>query len=128
GSQHHRVAALVRSRHDRPLANQDRTLWQEVARQPVAAALSVRVGRKGDQPSRIAQLQIRFCSVWLKPPSRQADAAALQVWAIEAREAGPVPKGAARIVWQLVSTLPVTCAQEAIEKVRWYAQRWQIEV
>jgi len=39
-----------------------------------------------------------------------------------------MPKGAARIEWQLLTTCPITNAQEAIEKVSWYAQRWQIEV
>ena len=40
----------------------------------------------------------------------------------------PPPKGTTPILWQLLTTLPVTSAAEALERVRWYAQRWQIEV
>jgi hypothetical protein len=123
-----RVELLVRARHDRKLQDQDRTLWEEVGRQPVAATIKVLVGRRGDQPSRIAGLNIRFCSVRLKAPKRKANQPPVQLWAIEAKECSPVPKGAARIEWRLLTTVPVTTAQEAIEKVQWYAQRWQIEV
>jgi len=122
-----KVHLLVRARHDRKLADQDHTLWQEVARQRVAATLSVLVGRRGDQPSRVAKLNIRFSNVHLKAPSRKASQPPIDLWAIEAREISP-PKGSAPILWRLLTTLPVTCAQEAIEKVSWYAQRWQIEV
>jgi hypothetical protein len=72
-------------------------------------------------------LSIRFCAVDLKAPSRKADQPPIQLWAIEARE-GRGPKGGTPILWRLLTTLPVTCPEEAIQKVTWYAQRWQIEV
>jgi len=52
-----KVDLLVRSRHDRKLQDEDQRLWQHVGRQPVAATLSVLVGRRGDQPSRLANLR-----------------------------------------------------------------------
>jgi hypothetical protein len=122
-----KVHLLVRARHDRKLVDTDETLWQEVGGQRVAATLSVLVGRRGDQPKRVAKLSIRFCDVELKPPARKANQPPIQLWAIEARE-GRAPKGVAPILWRLLVTLPVTSAEEAIEKVAWYAQRWQIEV
>ncbi len=123
-----KVDLLVRARHDRKLQDQDRPLWEHVGRQPVGATLSVLVGRRGDQPGRLAKLNIRFCSVELKAPSRQADQPPIKLWAIQAQECSPVPKGAVRIGWRLLTSCPVTTAPEAIEKVKWYAQRWQIEV
>lgn len=122
-----RVDLLVRARHDRKLADQAGKLWQEMRRRRVAATLSVRVGRKGDQPSRVARLQIRFGPVRLCDPSAVTDPPSLQVWAIEAREIS-APKGATPILWRLLTTQPVTTAEAAAEKVGWYAQRWQIEV
>ena len=121
------VHLLVRSRHDRKLQNKDHSLWSEVARQPVGATLKVRVGRHGDHPSRLATLSLRFCAVQLKAPKRQTDQPSIQLWALQAREVHP-PKGTSPIVWELLTTLPVTCAQEAVQCVGWYAQRWQIEV
>lgn len=122
-----RVDLLVRARHDRKLADQAGKLWQEVGGWRVAATLSVLVGRKGDQPSRVAQLQIRFGPVNLCGSSAVSAPPTLQVWAIEAREI-VAPKGATPILWRLLSTQPVTTAEAAAEKVGWYAQRWQIEV
>lgn len=121
------VHLLVRARHDRKLEDHSRTLWQEVARQPVASTLMVRVGRRGDQPSRVAQLSVRYCAVQLRAPARLNGRPSIQLWAVEAREVRP-PKGVRPIVWHLLTTLPVTCAREALERVGWYAQRWQIEV
>ena len=123
-----RVALLVRAHQNRKLADEDHTLWEAVGRRPVAATLSVWVGRRGDQPSRMAKLNLRFGKVQLKAPQRKAGQPPIELWALEAKESSPRPKGAARIVWRLLTTLPVTTAPEAIEKVRWYAQRWQIEV
>jgi hypothetical protein len=122
-----KVHLLVRARHDRKLEDHARTLWQEVARQPVACALEVRVGRRGDQPSRVAHVSVRFCAVPLRAPARRSGQPSIELWAIEAREVRPA-KGGTPIVWHLLTTLPVTCAEEALQRVRWYAQRWQIEV
>jgi hypothetical protein len=122
-----RVELLVRARHDRKLAEGSATLWQAVARQPVSATLEVRVGRHGDQPRRVASLNLRFRAVQLQAPKRKAGQPSLRLWAIQAQEVHP-PKGSTPILWQLLTTLPVSSALEAIERVRWYAQRWQIEV
>jgi len=123
-----RVHLLVRARHDRRLAQTDRSLWEEVGRRPVGATLSVLVGRRGDQPSRLVRLNIRYSRVELQPPDRQAGQPPIQLWAIQAEESTPAPKGVVRIVWRLLTTLPIHSAAEAVEKVQWYAQRWQIEV
>ncbi len=37
-------------------------------------------------------------------------------------------KGVTPIAWHLLTTLPAICVEEAIQRVSWYAQRWQIEV
>jgi hypothetical protein len=122
-----RVHLLVRSKHNRRLAGEDRLLWDTVGRQPAAGELKVRVGRRGEQPARMATLSIRFHKVTLAAPTRQPNRPSLSLYAIQAREVHP-PQGVAPILWRLLTTLPVTSAEEAREKVRWYAQRWQIEV
>jgi hypothetical protein len=122
-----RAHLLVRSKHDRRLAGQATRLWAHVGRRRSAGQLKVRVGRRGEQPARLATLAIRFCAVTLQAPVRRAGQLPLHLWAIEAREPRP-PAGVAPIVWRLLTTLPITSLAEACEKVGWYAQRWQIEV
>jgi len=121
------VPLLVRAHHDRRLADGQERLWQKVSRQPVAGSLAIRVGRKGDQPSRMTRLNIRFCEVDLQGPWGKAGSP-IKLWAIEASESVPVPQGSGRILWRLLTSLPVCGLEEALEKVQWYAQRWQIEV
>ena len=38
------------------------------------------------------------------------------------------PEGRAAIDWKLITDLPVHSPEEAIEKLGWYARRWQIEL
>ena len=121
------VHLLVRSKHNRKLAGEDRRLWEALARRRSAGQLQVRVGRRGEQPARLATLSIRFAPVTLQAPPRKAGQPLLKLWAIEARELRP-PKGGSPIVWRLLTTLPVTSVAEACLRVSWYAQRWQIEV
>src|SRR3546814_1791075 len=51
----------------------------------------------------------------------------LTVTVIHAREKDK-PKGRDPIDWKLVTDMPVRTRTEAIEKLRWYALRWKIEV
>ena len=122
-----RVHLLVRSRHNRKLDGQARRLWDTVGRMKSAGQLKVRVGRRGEQPARLATLAVRFREVTLEAPGRKAGQPALTLWAIEARETR-APRGATPILWRLLSTQPVTSLEEACEHIGWYAQRWQIEV
>lgn len=122
-----RVHVLVRSRHNRKLTGSTVRLWEKVRQQPVAGTLQVRVGRKGEQPARRAEVSVRFATVTLAAPLRKTQQAPLEVRAIEVREARP-PKGVQPLLWQLVTTLPITCFEEAAQQVEWYAMRWQIEV
>ena len=82
---------------------------------------------RDEQPARVATLSVGFSPVTLAPPRRKANQPTLAAWAVEARELRP-PKEVIPILWRLVTTLPVTCAAEVLEKVACYAQRWQIEV
>ena len=121
------VHVLVRSQHNRNLPGQDQRLWKHLGGQPLAGTMSVRTPRKTGVASRMATLSIRFAGVTLQAPCLKEGQPSLKIWAVEAREDHP-PKGSAPIHWRLLTTLPVTTAQEAIEKTQWYGQRWQIEV
>ena len=122
-----RVHLLVRAQHDRQVAHPQKSLWDFLAAQRVAGRLKIKVPRKDGQPGRLATLAIRYAPVTLCAPSLKSDQPPLTLWAVEARESRP-PKGATPICWRLLTTLPVASFAAAVEKIRWYAQRWQIEV
>lgn len=122
-----RPAVLVRALRDRLLSQEQGHLWEKVCASPVAGTIDLKVPRRGSQPARQAVLEVRFQAVELQPPDRKRRLPAVQVWAVLAREISP-PAGIEPVEWMLLSTVPVESFEGAVEKLRWYAQRWGIEV
>ncbi len=118
---------LVRAEQDRLLAEGQGHLWEKMARQEIAGLQEIRVPRQKNRPTRIARLEVRFGEVTLKPPTRKKSHRELTLWAVWARELD-VPAEGEGIEWMLLTTLPVTTFEQAIEKLAWYTIRWGIEV
>ncbi len=119
---------LIRAEQNRPLQEEAGYLWDFMARQPVAATLEAHVPPKNKRPQRDATLEVRFAPVPIKPPARLGSShPTLKLWAVWAQEVAP-PPGAGPISWMLLTTLPVETVEQALEKLRWYALRWQIEL
>jgi hypothetical protein len=75
-----------------------------------------------------AALEISYrCLRVLPPVGKQKRYPALTLTVLQARERGE-PADRPAIDWQLLTDLPVHSWQAAIEKLRWYALRWKIEV
>jgi hypothetical protein len=75
----------------------------------------------------VAQLEIRFARVSLKPPPRKKNLPDLTIWAVLAREINP-PEGVDTLEWMLLTTMEVNTFDQAVEKLIWYTVRWGIEV
>lgn len=73
-------------------------------------------------------LEIKYAKITVLPPigPKRKKYRALPLTIIHAVET-KIPTGRERIVWKLITDLPVTSAKEAIEKLDWYALRWRIE-
>lgn len=75
-----------------------------------------------------AVLDIRFKRIRVLPPvGKQKRYPGLELTVIHAVEPNP-PAGRKRIEWKLLTDLEVENLDAAIEKIRWYAMRWKIEV
>lgn len=75
-----------------------------------------------------AVLEIKYERMLVLPPDGKArDYGPLVLTSIHARERG-TPRNRERIDWKLLTDLPVQSPQDAIEKLRWYALRWKIEL
>jgi hypothetical protein len=118
---------LIRAEQDRLLAEDQGHLWEKMAEQEVAGIQEIQVPRQKNRPARVARLEVRFAQVTLQSPKNEKRRRELTLWAVWAREAEAPPKGE-RIEWMLLTTLPVTTFEEAIEKLAWYTLRWGIEV
>jgi hypothetical protein len=123
----HGPQLLVRAEHNRALANEQQRLWPTLQAQPLAGTLALAVPRQGNRKARRAQLEIRFAAVHLQAPHGQRGKPPLAVWAVLAQERD-APAQTKPLEWLLLTTVPVANAEQAVEKLQWYAQRWNIEV
>jgi len=118
---------LIRAEHNRQLQDEQARLWETLQDQPIAGIQVLQVPRQSSRAAREAHLAIRFAEVSLQAPTRYKHAPAMPVWAVFALEQD-APPGVKPLEWLLLTTLPVTTFEQAIEKLVWYTRRWGIEV
>jgi hypothetical protein len=118
---------LVRACVDRLAGDGDHTIEDEMAEVPVRGCHIVEIRTKTGEIEQ-ARVQLRYKRIHVLPPigkKKKYPSLALTVIHAEEREA---PPHRAPVVWKLVTNLDVRSAEEAIEKLHWYALRWKIEV
>lgn len=123
----HGPQALVRADcQQRTLDASEQKVHAHLLSLPVAAERVVEIPRHHSRAARAAQLQIRFATVDLQAPQRHRSLGSIRLSVIYVRET-KAPRGSEPIEWMLWSTLAVTTAEHAWEKVDWYKRRWGIE-
>jgi hypothetical protein len=124
---------LIRACWNRLVAHPEHYLWTYMESQPDTGRLTITVPRKDNQPSRQAELIVRYAQVTLNPPRRSTKSSSPEVlapitlWSVFVCEEQP-PQGVEPISWLLLSSLPVNSFEEACERVSWYTCRWVIEI
>ena len=118
---------LIRANWNRAIEDEEHKLWDKVGALSCSGELNLEVPRRGAQAKRVARMQIRFCAVTLRPPSRLGRLKPVELFAIEAKEV-EAPEKVTPLQWRLLTTLPVTTFEQAVEKMEWYSKRWGIEV
>jgi len=118
---------LIRAEHNRTLVDEQAKLWEHMRSAPVAGTLQVQLPRQHQRAARAATLSVSYARVNLKPPARLAKLAPVSVWAVLAQER-ELPAGVKPVCWLLLTSCEVDTFEQATEKLRWYAERWGIEV
>lgn len=136
---------LIRGNQDRSTVDEhngrQRRIWEKVASSPLLGTVDVQVkkqvqykkDKKGNRqkhirPKRLARLEIRTTKVTLDPPYRpgtKLSVVSFQV--VMAKEKCP-PKDDDPICWVLLTSLKVNGLEDALETLRLYSCRWEIEV
>jgi hypothetical protein len=125
------ATVLIRASRDRVLAEKEvGHLWTKVERQAIAGHLTLQIAANQQQQARQATVSVRFTSVNLKPPWRpnQKKLPSVTLNAILVREDHPSADVDEPIEWLLLTNVPVTDFDDAVQVVAWYCCRWQIEV
>ena len=118
---------IVRSCVDRLAGDGHHTMAAEMDEVSVQGVHEVEVrDSKGRVGTAVVELKYRPVRV-LPPIGKQKRCPALRLTVIQARERAAPPDRPA-INWRLITDLPVPSHGAAVEKLRWYALRWKIEV
>ncbi len=117
---------LVRTCVDRLAGDGDHTIADEMAETTVVGEHQVEVcDSKGRLETVVVEL--RYRRVHVRPPiGKQKRYPALTLTVLYAQEREG-PSDRPKIDWKLITDLPVTSNEVAVEKLRWYALRWKIE-
>lgn len=118
---------VVRTVVDRLAGNGNHTVKIKMRNTPSAGTHIIEV-RVDDDTVEQVNVNIQYKRLRVCPPiGKQKRYPSLDLTVIHASEVG-APSGRKPILWKLVTDLDVRNLAEAIEKIRWYAMRWKIEV
>jgi hypothetical protein len=120
---------LIRAGQERTVcAPEVGRLWPVLEKQPVLGHLKVRVAKRPAQPVREAIVAVRSTSLTLRPPTHlRTHLKPLSLYGVLVQEVEP-PEAVEPLCWLLLTTVPVGSFDDAIERIQWYCQRWQIEI
>jgi len=118
---------LIRIRNDRSTGDGDETISDVMELAAVRGVHCINVKDK-DGNDDVAKLEIRARRIRINPPKRKRNRLEpLTVTVIFAEEREELTNRD-RIVWKLMTNLPVQSRSDAIEKLDCYALSWKIEV
>src|SRR5918995_1620167 len=118
---------LVRTCVDRLAGDGRHTIADEMGEVALQGLHGVEVPGDNAKPGQ-ASAELRYRRIQVRPPiGKQKRYPALDLTVIHAQERCR-PEGRAAIDWKLIPDLPVRSPEEAVEKLGWYARRWQIEL
>ncbi len=115
---------LLRFAQDRRIDGGQKRIKSALNASPIAGRFLVSVGRHGGEPTRVAELSIKYVDVNILPPAYLKSGiskTSVSVTAIKAYEEN------AGIEWYLLTTLPVSGIEDVRQCVRYYSMRWLIE-
>jgi hypothetical protein len=124
---------LIRAKHDRRLKTEPKAeaehLWERIRQTKAAVIVAFEVPRTHEHQARSTKLAIRFATLTIAPPRPKKNHAVwkpLPLQVVLAEEVDP-PEGETAVSWLLLTTMPVTGYEEAVQVVLWYSLRWLIE-
>lgn len=127
-----RAAQLTRQVHDE--SGGVLSLDRLIRRAPCLGTYEVTVGANQDQPARTARMEVRAVALSMPRPkagvsryARQTGLKSIPMWAVEAREVSPVPRGVKPLRWVLLTSEKVATFDHAWKIIEYYEQRPLIE-
>lgn len=118
---------LIRTCVDRLAGDGNHTVGDDMAEAKIRGRHRIEV-HDANGNSETTELEIKYERLQLLPPiGKQKQYPPLELTVLHAQERDN-PKHRKKIDWKLITDLPVRTMKDAIEKLKWYALRWKIEV
>lgn len=117
---------IIRSLHNRKLANDQGKLFEVLERAPLGSIVWVQATHPVTGKPRLALVEIRFSPIVFQQNRkivRKTNRTKLSLFAILAQEIN-APDDVSPILWRLITTLPLEKAADAVEVAHYYALRW----
>lgn len=125
-----KVELLVRSRHNRKLAN-GKFLSEHMHDVTEASEYQIELPAiTGKRTARIATMQLKYSKITMHKPNtitKNFKHTQIEVTCVEAIEISELPENEKPVHWRILTTHNVTTAKEALQIVVWYTWRWTIE-
>ena len=122
------IDVLARAAYDRNVDGDQEQVFATLASAPVLAHKYLALAATPKRKARTAKLEIRACPLALHSPRNGTARGrpALALWGVWAYELD-APQGVQPLDWKLLTSVPVISAEDALERLEWYAARWSIE-
>jgi hypothetical protein len=117
---------LVRIRDHQRILEGGNRIFDPMKRTKVKGSFEIPVKNKNGK-IRVATVQVKFYPVRVRPSVAKKQFEPISAYVISAIEIGG-PKNEERIDWRLLTNLTITSFKSALEKIKFYEMRWQIEI
>lgn len=114
---------VVRSTYSRCIEESDEKLHAFSAELTPAGERTIHVAQRGGRKGRDVSLDVRFAPITIKVPANK-DGESLSLYYVGCRENSEDKN---RLNWHLLTSEPVTTAEQAQQIIDYYEQRWLVE-
>lgn len=121
---------VVRAVHSRGTTVAGRKSFAKLSRVAACGSYQLKIPSKSKQVARTATIQVKYYEVELLPPrGKHNSCKPVKVFVVSAKETAKnnVPPKQ-RVNWKLLTNTQVECFDDALQVIRWYQARWNIEV
>jgi len=122
---------LIRAHHKRALADISQTnLFESMRQKPPAGKIEINIPSRAGKKAHTVEAAVSFDTLRISPPKaivKQARLESIKLYAVMVQEIQNEPDQDS-LQWLLITNDPVLCLEDAIEKIKWYKARWQIEI
>lgn len=120
-------SAVIRSAQNRRVDDPLATAHAAIRHQPIQGHATITVPRHGDQPERVALVEVRSMSVTLRPDRAKYPHAWPMTWNwVEVWEPAP-PAAVEPLHWLLWTRESIATVEDTLQVVEYYTYRWKIE-